>query len=226
LRSRQIELPVSVRTEVGKAAAGRLRRSGLIPAVIYGRGIQSQPLSVEAAAFARAIPENAWYSTVIRLRVQGDSGESLPTVMITEVQRDLTRGRVLSIDFHRISLQEAVRAHVPVVPVGHSAGVRLGGILEQIVHEVEVECLPTSLPDHLEVEVSELMIGDVVRVRDLKLPPGVRLMTAADEAVLLVAPPARAEEAAPAPAAAEAVVAETEEPQVIGQREAEKKQEG
>jgi large subunit ribosomal protein L25 len=222
MRAKQIELPVSPRMELGKGAAKRLRKSGRIPAVIYGRGMESQPLSVDVTTFARAITEGVWFSTVIKLQIEGaKKPDAAPTVMITEVQRDLARGRILSVDFHRISLRETVRAHVPILPVGQSSGVRLGGILEQILHEVEVECLPTNLPDHLEVGVAHLEIGHVIRVRDLTAPPGVRLLAPEDETVLLVAPPVRIEEA-PAPAPAEgAVIAETEEPEVIRQREAE-----
>jgi len=234
MRSKQTELTASVRTELGKGAAKRLRRAGRIPAVMYGRDIESQPLWVDAAQFARAIPERAWLSTLITLHIEGaKEADSVPTarrrageappysVMITEVQRDLARGRILSIDFHRISLQETVRAHVPILPIGQSPGVRQGGILEQIIHEVEVECLPADLPDHLEVSIAQLAIGDVVRVRDLPPPPGVKLIAAADETVLLVAPPVRVEEVAPAAAAEAAVVTEAAEPEVIRQREAE-----
>jgi large subunit ribosomal protein L25 len=239
MRAKQIELPVSLRMEVGKGAAKRLRKSGRIPAVIYGRGMESQPLSVDTATFAHAIAGGVWFSTVIKLHIEGakkadaaptsggsaaatpegrGSGAQSALVMITEVQRDLARGRILSVDFHRISLRETVRAHVPILPIGQSPGVRLGGILEQILHEVEVECLPTNLPDHLEVDVAQLGIGDVVRAKDLTPPPGVRLLAPDDETILLVAPPVRIEEAPAAAPAEAAVIAETQEPEVIRQR--------
>ena len=166
MKARQVELTVEMRTEVGKRGAKGVRASGRIPAVVYGRGVKPVPVAVEAAAFARALPESAWRSTLINLRLEGAAPEagkapgragrksSSPraglageadappaTVMIADVQRDLLRqdaSGILAIDFHRVSLQEMVRAHVPVIAVGESPGVKLGGVLEHILHDIEV----------------------------------------------------------------------------------------
>jgi large subunit ribosomal protein L25 len=217
----QIEIPVELRSVAGKSAARRLRAAGKIPAVIYGRGMESLPVAVDAATFARALQETAWYSTLVRLRVEGGSvDDPNPSVMISEVQRHPIRQQILSIDFHRISLREKLHTQVPVIHVKQSPGVRMGGILEHITHDLTVECLPGDIPDHLEADISGLHIGEALRVRDLVPPPGVRILSPADEVVILVAPPVRAEEVAAAPAQEGAVVAETEEPEVIGEREA------
>ncbi len=220
MRAHQVEIPVNLRSAVGKSAARRLRAAGQIPAVIYGRGIGSQPVSVDAATFSRAVPEGAWFSTLLQLRVEGEEDAAArPSVMIAEVQQDPVRQRLLSIDFHRISLREKVHTHVPVIHVKQSPGVRRGGILEHISHEVTVECLPAEIPDHLEADISGLEIGDAIRVKDLELPPGVRILSPSDDIVFLVAPPVRIEEVA-APAAEEgAVVPEKAEPEVIRERE-------
>jgi large subunit ribosomal protein L25 len=219
MRSHQVELPVKLRSEVGKSAARRLRAAGRLPAVIYGRGLESVPISVGEAEFLRAVPETAWLSTLIQLKVEdGGSVEANPSVMIMEVQRDPVKRRVLSVDFHSISLQDKLHTHVPVIHVKQSPGVRLGGILEHMMHEVLIECLPTDIPDHLEVDISGLSIGDAIRVKDLVVPPGVQILSPADDMVVLVAPPVKMEAA---PAAVEgAVVEEKAEPELIREREA------
>jgi len=222
VRSRQVELPVKARSEVGKRAAKRLRAIGQIPAVVYGRDMQSLPVSVDAVTFSRVVRETAWFSTLLRLRIEGaELDDPTPSVMIAEVQRDPVRQRLLSVDFHRVSLQEKVHAVVPVVHIKQSPGVKRGGILEHITHEVMVECLPTDIPDHLEADISSLEIGDVLRVSNLTAPAGVRILSPADEIVIVVAPPVKLAEAAPAVAVEGAVVAEREEPELIREREAE-----
>lgn len=222
MRTNQVALPATVRSSVGTRAARRLRSSGQIPAVMYGRGADTVPLALDAAAFLQAMPEAQWYSTVITLRVEGaEQDDSEATVMIKEVQQDLVRRRLLSIDFQRISLQEKVHAQVPVVAVGQSPGIKQGGILEHIVHEVSLESLPSDIPDHLEADVSNLVIGDTLRVSDLAVPSGVTVLAPEDDVILVIAPPLREEEVAPAPAEEEgAVVEEVEEPEVITEREA------
>jgi large subunit ribosomal protein L25 len=222
MRTHQVALPATVRSSTGTRAARRVRSSGQIPAVVYGRGAESVPLALDAATFLHAMPEANWYSTVITLRIEGaESDDSEPTVMIKEVQRDLVRRRLLSIDFQRISLQEKVHAQVPIIALGQSPGVKQGGILEHIVHEVTLESLPSDIPDHLEADISNLEIGDALRVGDLAVPSRVTVLASEDEVVLVIAPPLREEEVAPAPAEEEgAVVEEVEEPEVITEREA------
>lgn len=225
MRAKQVSLTARVRTEVGKTAARKLRAAGLVPAVIYGKGVDPLPVSVEAAAFARAVPESAWHSTLINLQVEhpgGDGGNGRSaetrTVIVADVQRNPLRSgpeSLLAIDFHQISLQETIRAHVPIVAVGESPGVKLGGVLEYILHEVEVECLPTVLPDHLEADISQMEIGDSFRVRDLKVAPEVKVLEPEDEVLLVVAPPTKPVETVTPPTETGAVVTETPEPEVV-----------
>jgi len=219
MRSQQTELSVHARTDAGKTAARRLRRQGRIPAVVYGRGMESFPVSVDAAEFVRALPETAWYSTLLRLKLEdGGAEEPNPTVMIMEVQRDSVRNRLLSVDFHKVSMQEKLHTQVPVIHVRQSPGVRQGGILEHIMHEVMVECLPSDIPEHLEADISGLNIGDALRVRDLVAPEGVRILTSADETVIMVIPPVKMEEVAPSVEVG-AVVEEKQEPELVRERE-------
>lgn len=219
MRAEQVELAARVRSEVGKQAAKRLRAGGEIPAVVYGRGQDAQPIALEAAAFSAAIPEGAWYSTLVKLRIEGAKGAGASAnAMVKEVQCDIVRRRVLSVDFQRVSLRETVHTTVPVVHVGESRGVRQGGVLEHLIHEVAVECLPTQLPEHLEADITRMEIGDSLRVRDLAAPPGVKIVTDPEEVLIVIAPPVRLEEVAPAEAVPGAVVEEVEEPEVITER--------
>jgi large subunit ribosomal protein L25 len=132
------------------------------------------------------------------------------------------RRKVISIDFRRVSLQETIQTHVAIRPIGESPGVKLGGILDHVTHEVMVECLPTDMPDHLEVDISGLEIGDSVRVKDLVVPQGVKVLAAEEDAVVVIAPPLREEEVAPVIEEEEgALVEEVPEPEVISGAEAE-----
>jgi large subunit ribosomal protein L25 len=227
MRHEQVELPVAARSEVGKAASRRLRADGKIPGVVYGRGEDAVAVAVDAHVFSQTVPEASWFSSVIRLRIEGGEAEGRePTVMIREVQRDLVARRLLSVDFLRISLEEAVRAQIPLVTVGESPGVKQGGILEHIAHEVIVECLPTDMPDHLELDISEVEIGDSLRARDLVAPSGVTVIAQPDDVLVVVAPPVQLEEVVPEVEVVEgALVEEAAEPEVIGERRAEEEQE-
>jgi large subunit ribosomal protein L25 len=222
MRAEQVELPVAVRTEIGTAASRRLRAQGLIPAVVYGQGREPVVIAVNAATFAKAVPATGWYSTLISLEIEGEGGGESPTVMVKEVQRDLVRRQIISIDFRRVSLREAVETQVPIRHRGESPGVKLGGILDQVTHEVMVQCLPTDMPDHLEVDISGLEIADSVRVRDLTVPAGVKVLAAEDDVVIVIAPPLREEEITPAVEEEEgALVEEVAEPEVVGETEPE-----
>jgi large subunit ribosomal protein L25 len=212
MRTKVIEIEATVRTEVGKSAAKRLRAAGQVPAVVYARGREPVPITLDEVRFRRAIPEGGWYSTPLRIVLQGAAGEDAsPTAMVTEVQRDRIRDRILAIDFHAISLDEPVHAQVPIRVIGESAAVKQGGIVEVLMHEVTVEALPTELPDYLDVDVTNTAFHDHLRVSDLLVPPGVQVLTSSEEAVLVVAPPAKLEEPVTA--------VETEEPEVLQQQE-------
>jgi len=219
MRAERVEVLAKVRSqsEVGKIACRRIRAQGRIPAVVYGRDSDPIAVSVDEEAFSRVVPPTAWYSTVIDLNIQenGDEQET-PTVMIKEVQSDLVYRKIWNIDFRRISLKEVIQTQVPVRYFGESPGVKQGGIVDQVTHEVMIECLPTDVPDHLEIDISGLDIGDSVRVRNLEPPSGIKVLSAEDDAVIVIAPPLREEEVA-APEE-EALLEEAAEPELIGEK--------
>ena len=222
MRAEQVEIPVAVRAEVGKRATRRLRAQRQVPAVVYGRGADPIAVAVDEATFSRSVPAAGRYSTLINLKIEGAQVEpDSATVMVKDFQHDLVNDRIVSIDFQRISLQETIQTRVPIRHFGESPGVKQGGIIDQVTHEIVVECLPTDMPDHLEADISGLEIADSLRVRDLIVPSAVNVMAQEDEVVIVIAPPVREEEVAPELPEEGALVEEMAEPEVIGAEEAE-----
>jgi large subunit ribosomal protein L25 len=167
----QTELNVILREGSGKGSARRLRRQDLIPAVVYGKGMDSCPLSVSPKALQAAIGTEAGWNTLITLK--GEGAFDGKVVILKDLQVDPVRGEAIHADFQAIELGKKVHVMVPVHPQGKSEGEKQGGTLELIRHEVEVVCLPSAIPSAINIDVSSLMIGDVVHVDELVLPEGV-----------------------------------------------------
>ncbi len=192
----------------GKGAARRLRAQGKLPAVLYGKNVSSTPLAFDRRTFERLVRGDR--NVLLKVRIEGPEGGVTRNAMIQEIQEDPVRYTPLHVDLREINLNEEIRIHVPVHLVGEEELAAKGAILQHQLREVEVECLPTAVPDNISVDVSGLKPGDHVAVGDLKVPEGVRLVEEADELVISVLAP-KAEEAA------EPVAAEPEgaEPEVI-----------
>lgn len=185
------------RTGVGKGVARKLRQTGSIPAVYYGRGEEPIALTVGLKDLQDVIERAEGSNVIVDLKVDGD-GVGDRKALIREIQRDPVGGHILHLDLQHISLTERIVVEVPVVLVGTAIGVKDGGgILEHLLREVEVECLPTDIPSKLEVDVSALNIGDSLHVSDLKADR-VEILTEADRAIATVVPPTVLEEAKPA----------------------------
>jgi len=197
------------REDRGTRASRRLRQRGMVPAVLYGRGEPNVLLSVEEGAIAYLIAQHAMI-----FQVEWD-GHQTP-IQLKAAQLDSLGDRILHVDFHRISLTDTVRVAVPIEAHGEPAGVKeQGGVLEMVMHEIEVECLPTSIPERIRVEVSDIHVGEDIRVGNLRLPEGVTAVGDPDAVILLVTMPTEIVEKVEA-APAEAVAAE---PEVIGKKE-------
>ncbi len=182
-------LQAAERTEAGKGYSKRLRGSGRIPAVVYGPEIQPANCSIDQRDFHSIVSEHG-RNAIITLQIAGSQNGSHSTI-IKEVQHNPLSGQVLHVDFHRISLTERIVVEVPVISEGTPLGVRNdGGILEQLLHEIEVECLPTEIPDAVSFDVSDLVIGDSVHISDLSPPPGnAEFVTDGDRSVFVLVPP-------------------------------------
>lgn len=200
----RVALKAQVRDSVGKGAARSLRRSGLVPAVVYGRGLEPRAVAVEARALAAALHTHAGMNVLIDLDLPDGARSGPTTVVVKDTQRDLFRHHLIHVDFHAISMTDTIEMRVPVVLKGTARGVSEGGIIEHHLREVLVECLPTQIPDQIELDVAGLLVGRSLHASDLKVPEGVTLLTAPDEVVVTIVAPRVHEEAAPAAAAAPA----------------------
>lgn len=169
----QSNLNVSLRTDLGKGGARAARRQGLVPAVVYGKGLEPCSINVEPKALRQAIASEAGWNTLITLA--GDGPFNGRVVILKDLQLDAIRREPVHADFQVIDLTKKVAVMVPLHPVGKSAGEKLGGNLQVIRHELEVICLPSAIPAGIEVDVTALGIGDVLHVADINLPAGVEV---------------------------------------------------
>jgi large subunit ribosomal protein L25 len=186
------QLNVEARQGGGKSVAGRLRSSGKIPAIIYGH-TEPTAITVDAREFRTAfkrITEN----TIVELHLKGGVRE----VLVKDYQKDNLTGQILHVDFYEFEKGKALRTRVPIRLVGNPVGVKEGGILESLLHVLEVECLPKDLPEEIALDISELALDRSMHVRDLTLPPAVRALQSPDQVVCLVAHRKAEEEVAPA----------------------------
>ena len=194
----------------------KLKTRGFIPAVIYGGKDKPQPLQVAARDVNAMMSHASGENVLVELEIAGE--KSNRTALVQEVQHSPVRGDIVHVDFHAISMDETIQAEVPLEPIGTANGVKnFGGLLEQSLRVLTIECLPRDLPDRITVDVSALNIGDSIHVRDIQLPSGVTAKVQTDLTAFSVVAPIVEEE--PAVAAAEAAAVG---PEVI----TEKKEEG
>jgi large subunit ribosomal protein L25 len=199
-----LTLTAEPRTEKGSRPAGRLRRRGKVPAVVYGLESETLNVSVPARELAHILAGEAGANALITLRLDGDEALTLAR----QIQRHPTRGDLVHVDFVRIRRDVAVEAEIPVHLEGEPAGVRDGGVLEQLLFTLSIEAKPEDIPTAIEVDVSALEINDQIRLSELTVPPGVSLQHEEEELVVQVIPP-RVEE--------EPVVEEVEGEEVEGE---------
>jgi large subunit ribosomal protein L25 len=219
-----IVVEATLREERGKNAARRIRRTGQIPAVLYGGSHDPVVVAVNAKSVASILHSEAGHNTIFTVKLPGGEQKA----MLKDWQVDPVRGSLLHVDMLRVAMDVRMRVKVPVHTVGEPQGVKLqGGIFEMVTREVEIECLPGEIPDEFKVDVTELMIGKQLRVADLRLDPQkTKLVTDPQRVIAHVVAPRAEEEEKPA----EAVVAEVAapaEPEVIkkGKKEAEEGEE-
>ena len=214
----QERIEVQIREELGKGAARALRRQGLIPGVVYGHNFGPITVQVELEELKRLLHHESIESMLIRMKLNGRE----ETVMIKEIQRHPVTYDILHVDFHRVSLTEEVTTRVPIELVGESIGVKEGGILEFLLRELEIRCLPTEIPEHIAIDISQMRIGDSLRVGDLKLKEGITVLDDPETVIVLIAAPVVREEIEEVEEAEEA---EEEKPELVGE-EKEEEEEG
>ena len=171
-----VSFSVESREATGKGAARRLRSRGLAPGVVYGGGREATAIVFEVAAFERLI-ETSHGGLNSLIDLEGSSPAAGRTVIAKDLQREPIRGRITHVDFYEVNLKEKIAVAVPVHLVGTPEGVVLGGVLDQQLREIELLCLPSSIPDEIQSDVSALELGDSLHISDLVLPAGVVLHT-------------------------------------------------
>jgi large subunit ribosomal protein L25 len=188
-------LSVSARDNSGKGVARSLRREGRVPAVIYGHGREPKSLSINTRDLEKLLEHISAENTVIDLDLDGTSARTL----IREIQRHPFKRQILHVDFQELVAGEKVIVRVPVILIGVPDGVRMdGGILDQTMRELEVEVDPANIPNHIEVDVTKMVIGSSMHVSDITLPEGVEVVAEEDASVAVVSAPRAAVEAAAA----------------------------
>lgn len=197
------------RDDSGSTSARRLRAEGKIPAVLYGHGTGPQSIAVDAKAFSDLLHKGG-RTSLITLQ----DGSVDETALVRDVQIDPVSRRTIHADLQRVSANESVHAKLPVVTVGVALGVKdSGGVMDVILHEIEVEGPANKLPDHIEIDVSELGIHDHATASDIVLPAGIRLVTPPDTLVVSIEPSKTAQAVEDAAAA---TAPEQAQPEVIG----------
>jgi large subunit ribosomal protein L25 len=202
--AKEVKLKAEPRTATGRSAARKLKARGIIPAIIYGGKDKPQPLQVAARDINVMLSHASGENILVELEIAGE--KSNRTALVQEIQHSPVGGDVLHVDFHAISMDKAIQADVPLEPIGIANGVKnFGGLLEQSLRSLTVECLPRDLPDRISVDVSALNIGDSIHVRDIQLPSGVTAKVQPELTAFSVLEPAVEEE--PVPVAAEGAAA-------------------
>jgi len=173
-------LEATPREATTKNAARRVRVAGQVPGVVYGAGKDSQTISVDPRQVQRILYSETGHNTIVDLKLANEQAKA----MIVDWQFEPIRGHLLHVDFKRIAMDKVLRVKVPVLLKGDAAGVKLeGGILEQVLREVEIECLPADIPGHIDVDVTELTFGKLIRVEDLPHGEKLKFLTDANQMV-------------------------------------------
>jgi len=209
--ARQVKLKAQRREDTGRSAVRKLKARDIVPAIIYGGKEKPQPLQVSARDVRAMLSHASGENILVELEIDGEKSNRM--AMVQEIQHSPVGGDVLHLDFHAVSMDETIHADMPLEAVGTPNGVKnFGGLLEQSLRTLAIECLPRDLPDKLVVDVSGLNIGDAIHVRDIQLPNGVTTKVQPDLTAFSVLAPAVEEE--PAAVAAEAAAG----PEVITEK--------
>ena len=188
---------VEPRTKTGKGAARSLRRAGRIPGVLYGGDDPPQPIDLDGRELWQMLHDAKGEHMLINLYL-GEGAKDGTLTLLKEMQHNPLNGDVEHVDFQRVSADRAIYTTMPIRVVGSSIGVREGGILERLLRELSIECLPLEIPDGIDVDVSDMQIGHSVHVSELSLPDGIRVLTSPEAVVVLVAAPTKVVEPVPA----------------------------
>lgn len=195
----------------GKNASRRIRIEGRVPAILYGADTPSIPLIVAKNEIIKILKSESGENTIFKISFNSESRDA----MIKELQTDPSTDEILHVDLIQIAMDKAIEVSVPVVPVGEAVGVKSeGGFIDFITREVEIECLPKDIPEHIEIDISDLHVHQSLKVEDIRPPEGVEILSDMDAVLILIDVPHKEEEIVEEEEEEE-VMAEEEEPEVI-----------
>ena len=184
----KIALTAQVREKAGKGVARGLRRSQMVPAVLYSRG-KSVPIALGNKEVTRILNTKGGEHALINLKVEGVKGAAERMALIKDYQLDPITSSLLHVDLMEVAMNEKVKIAIAVRLSGASIGVKEGGILQHSLREVEIECLPTQIPEHLEINISALKVNESLHVRDMQVAEGIKILTDGDATVVTIQPP-------------------------------------
>ena len=210
--SKHVSLKAARRAATGRNAVKKVKAAQAVPAILYGTGLEPTPLQLERRAIDNLLSHAVGENILVNLEIEDGAKGGSRLALINEVQHHPVNRTILHVDFKAVSVNETLVAEVVIEPVGEAAGVKTGGgLLEQSLRSIEVECLPKDLPEIVQVDVSALELGQALHVSDLPQLAGVKYKADAELTVFLVSEPKTAEEAAPAEGGAT-------EPEVINEK--------
>ncbi len=192
----QTQMKIETRIGTGKGVSRRLRATGRIPGIVYGRNMAPVPVSLEPKDLNAAIAGEGGLNNLITLQGGGELDKLV--VIVAEIQRDVIKRNPKHVDLHLVNMNEKVRINVPVNLLGTATGVKEGGLLDFAHHSLHIECLPGQIPDHIDVDVADLKIGHAIHVSEIKLPEGVKCVDSPKTQVVGVLGKVKEEAAAPA----------------------------
>jgi large subunit ribosomal protein L25 len=204
----QTQMNVELRSNTGKGISRRLRNADMVPGVVYGKGMDPMAVSIKYRELQAAMAGAGGRNNLITLVGGGNLDQSM--AIIADLQRDAIKGTYKHVDLHRINMNEKLRITVPVVLIGSAIGVKEGGLLDFAHHELHVECLPGNIPDHIEIDITNLAVTHSIHVSEVILPEGVKVLDNPKTPLVSILGRTKeeaAEEAAEAVAVAEAVAA-------------------
>jgi len=182
----ETKLNAERRSDAGKGVARKLRAAGKVPAVLYGQGLDTTPLTVDSRELTHLLHSSAGSNVLVDLVVDGEEHLAIPR----EIQRDHIHSKWVHVDFLAVSRTQTITVNVPVHETGEAVGVKEGGVVEHHLREVQIECLPQDVPDELVVDITNVELGEMVHVSDLVPPSGVTILTNPEDAILSVITPA------------------------------------
>ncbi len=183
--AKQVTLQADKRDVKGTTASKRLRRSGVVPAVIYGSNQREYTIQLDSKSFYDLARKQTSHNFLVNLEIAG-ANEKSKLVIVQDIQRDPLNGSLIHVDFRAVSEEDTIHAVVPIELIGEAIGVKSGGLLEQLVHEIEIFCRPSDLPDSIANHVESLQLGESLKVSELNLPKGVTVKMDGEVLVALV----------------------------------------